>query len=124
MEATFLILSKNNSLLLKHYIFGDTQDFLRIVHECFDVVSVGEEVVEIKFPAFRASIYFASENDVKKDKVEGHVLIDFLPDVTIPVSEIQSIFKDFVIKTNSYLFLISDQEERLVLKPNGAEELN
>ncbi|HMH32152.1 MAG TPA: hypothetical protein VK543_03930 [Puia sp.] len=124
MENSFLVLSKNSILSLKNYIWGDTQDFLHIVQECFDVVYLGEEVVEIKFPKFTASIYYASELNRTKGKITGHILIYLNSDMPIPISEIQSLFKDLVIGTNSYLFLILGQEEKLLLKFNCVGGLN
>jgi hypothetical protein len=124
METTFLILSKNSALLLKNYIFGETQDFLKLVYECFDVINLGEEIVEIKLPSFTAYIYFCSELDLLKSKINGHVLIDLSSDLPISTVEVQASFQDFVSKTNSYLFLISEQEEKLVLRPKNVDELN
>lgn len=124
METNFLILSKNSSLLLKNYIFGNTKDFIKTVNECFDIIKLEDDVVEVRFPTFSAFIYYASEHDRAKGEINGHVLIDLSSNLPISVSEIKSSFKDFVIKTNSYLFLISDQEENLILKSNHVEELN
>ena len=116
MATPFLVLSKNKSLLLKNYIFGETPQFLEAVHECFDVVALNDEYVELKFQNFEATVFYASEFDRIKGRLEGHILIDLKFKGPIPVSEIQLMFKDFVTKMKSYLFLITDDEQELILE--------
>ncbi|HMH34357.1 MAG TPA: hypothetical protein VK543_15070 [Puia sp.] len=87
-------------------------------------MALNEDVVEVRLAGLNASIYYASEFDVSRKEIEGHILIDLFSEEPYSIAEVQTLFIDFVMKTKSYLFLISDQEEKLILESSNVERLN
>jgi len=108
-------LSKKKNLNDKDYIFGKKEEFLKSVYECFDPKMVDDETIEIKFNDIKIVIYYSNEFSRSKEEIEGHILIETFSNILLTIKTINKLFQNFSQKNNSFLFLVKDKSEILVI---------
>jgi hypothetical protein len=107
-------LSKKKNLNDKDYIFGKKEEFLKTVYDCFNPKMIMDETIEINFNDIKIVIYYSDEFS-SKDEIKGHILIETFSNTPISIKTINKLFQNFSKRNQSFLFLVKDKSEVLVI---------
>lgn len=108
-------LSRKAGLKEKDYIFGKRDDFLRTVEDCFKNYYDNDETIEINLNDTKIFINYATAFDPSKDELIGNIIIETYCNKPLTEATVNRLFTNLVSKNKSYLYLVADEKEYLVL---------